>query len=98
PPHHHSFPTRRSSDLNHNWLALQAAPAFALTPDEAAILKQTEALLRKAEKLKQPELAEKLEEIVQQLQEGKIDAAQPAKMLDLRSEEHTSELQSLTNL
>ncbi len=68
---------------NHNWLALQAAPAFALTPDEAAILKQSEALLRKAEKLKQPELAEKLEEIVQQLQEGKIDAAQAAQMLDL---------------
>src|SRR5207249_7280608 len=68
---------------NHNWLALQAAPAFSLTPDEAAILKQTEALLRKAEKLKQPELAEKLEEIVQQLQEGKIDAAQAAQMLDL---------------
>src|SRR5437667_211508 len=68
---------------NHNWLALQAAPAFAPTPDEAAILKQTEALLRKAEKLKQPELAKKLEEIVQQLQEGKIDAAQAAQMLDL---------------
>src|SRR6059036_2458857 len=67
---------------NHNWLALQAAPAFALTPDEAAILKQTEALLRKAEKLKQPELAEKLEEVVQQLQEGKIDAAQAAQMLE----------------
>src|SRR5213593_1128160 len=67
---------------NHNWLALQAAPAFTLTPDEAAILKQTEALLRKAEKLKQPELAEKLEEVVQQLQEGKIDAAQAAQMLE----------------
>src|SRR5213593_1202031 len=67
---------------NHNSLALQAAPAFALTPDEAAILKQTEALLRKAEKLKQPELAEKLEEVVQQLQEGKIDAAQAAQMLE----------------
>src|SRR5438128_4578267 len=67
---------------NHNWLALQAAPAFTLTPDDAAILKQTEALLRKAEKLKQPELAEKLEDIVQQLQEGKIDAAQAAQMLD----------------
>src|SRR5437773_11041096 len=67
---------------NHNWLALQAAPAFALTPDEAAILKRTEALLRKAEKLKQPELAEKLEEVVQQLQEGKIDAAQAAQMLE----------------
>src|SRR5207247_6155799 len=67
---------------NHNWLALQAAPAFTLPPDEAAILKQTEALLRKAEKLKQPELAEMLEELVQQLQEGKMEAAQAAQMLD----------------
>src|SRR5438876_6357897 len=67
---------------NHNWLALQAAPAFNLTPEESAILKQTEALLRKAEKLKQPELVQKLEDIVQQLQEGKIDAAQAAQMLD----------------
>ncbi len=67
---------------NHNWLALQAAPAFSLTPDEAAILKQTEALLRKAEKLQQSELVEKLEDVVQQLQEGKIDAAQAAQMLE----------------
>jgi hypothetical protein len=67
---------------NHNWLALQAAPVFTLTPEETAVLKQTEALLRKAEKLKQPELAQKLEEIVQQLQEGKIDAAQALKMLE----------------
>src|SRR5262245_51815968 len=48
---------------NHNWLALQAAPAFSLTDKEAAILQQTEALLRKAEKLKQSELAEKIEDI-----------------------------------
>src|SRR5215510_3148378 len=45
---------------NHNWLALQAAPAFALSDKEAAILKQTEELLRKAEKLKQSELAAQL--------------------------------------
>lgn len=67
---------------NHNWLALQAAPAFALNEKEAAILKQTEELLRKAEKLKQSQLAEKLEDIVQQLQEGKIDAQQASEMLD----------------
>jgi len=67
---------------NHNWLALQAAPAFALSDREAAILKQTEELLRKAEKLKQPELVQKLEDVVQQLQEGKIDAQQAAQMLD----------------
>lgn len=68
--------------LNHNWLALEAAPAFSLTPEEAALLKETEALLRKAEAMNQSELAEKLEEIVQQLQQGAIDAAQAAQMLE----------------
>jgi hypothetical protein len=67
---------------NHNWLALQAAPAFALNDKEAALLKQTEELLRRAEQLQQSELAEKLEEIVDQLQEGTIDAQQAAQMLD----------------
>lgn len=67
---------------NHNWLAGQAAPAFALNEKESAILKQTEELLRKAEKLKQSDLAQKLEDIVQQLQEGKIDAQQASQMLD----------------
>src|SRR5215831_12117511 len=67
---------------NHNWLTLQAAPAFALNEKEAAILKQTQELLKKAEKLKQSDVAQKLEDIVQQLQEGKIDAQQAAQMLD----------------
>ena len=67
---------------NHNWLTLQAAPAFALSDKETAILKQTEELLRRAEKLKQSELAAQLEDIVQQLQEGKIDAQQAQQMLD----------------
>ena len=60
---------------NHNWLALQAAPAFNLTAQEAEILRQTEALLRKADELKKSDVAQQLEEIVQQLQEGKLDAA-----------------------
>jgi hypothetical protein len=67
---------------NHNWLTLQAAPAFALNEKEAAILKQTQELLRRAEKLKQSDVAQKLEDIVQQLQDGKIDAQQAAQMLD----------------
>src|SRR5262249_274438 len=67
---------------NHNWLALQAAPAFSLSDKEIALLKQTEELLRKAEKVKESELAEKLEEVIDQLQEGKIDAQQAAQMLD----------------
>ena len=67
---------------NHNWLTLQAAPAFALNEKEVALLKQTEELLRRAEQLQQSELAEKLEEIVEQLQEGTIDAQQAAQMLE----------------
>src|SRR2546426_10885743 len=61
---------------NHNWLRLQAAPAFSLTPQEAEILKQTQALLRKADALKNSEVAQKLEDVVEQLKEGKMDAQQ----------------------
>ncbi|HEY2380581.1 MAG TPA: hypothetical protein VGK48_05305 [Terriglobia bacterium] len=68
--------------FNHNWLALQAAPAFALSEKEAAIVKQTKELIHKAEKLKQSDLAQRLEDVVQQLQDGKIDPQQAAQMLD----------------
>jgi hypothetical protein len=61
---------------NHNWLKLQAAPAFNLTPQEAEILKQTQDLLRKADALKKSEVAQKLEDVVEQLKEGKMDAEQ----------------------
>jgi len=61
---------------NHNWLRLQAAPAFSLTPQQSEILKQVQALLKKANELKKTEVAEKLEEVVQDLQQGKMDAEQ----------------------
>jgi Ca-activated chloride channel family protein len=67
---------------NHNWLQLEAAPAFSLTDKEQAAIKQAVDLLLKAEKLQQTELAERLEDIVQQLQQGKIDASQAAEMLN----------------
>jgi hypothetical protein len=67
---------------NHNWLTLQAAPAFVLNEKEAELLKQTQELLRRAEQLQQSELTEKLEEIVEQLKEGTIDAQQAAQMLE----------------
>ena len=67
---------------NHNWLTLQAAPAFSLTDKEEAALKQAVELLQKAEKLQKTELAERIEDIVQQLQQGKIDASQAAEMLN----------------
>lgn len=66
---------------NHNWLTLQAAPAYPLTDREQSILKQTKELLAKAEKMQQSELAQRLEDIMQQLQQGKIDAAQALQQL-----------------
>jgi hypothetical protein len=68
---------------NHNWLTLQAAPAFSLTDKEQEILKLTKELLMKAEKLQQSELAQRLEDIIQQLEQGKIDPAQAAEMLEV---------------
>src|ERR1051326_4111958 len=61
---------------NHNWLRLQAAPAFTLTSQQEEILKQTQALLKRANELKKSEVAQKLEEVVQDLQQGKMDAEQ----------------------
>jgi hypothetical protein len=67
---------------NHNWLMLQAAPAFTLTPQEAEMLKQTQALLQKANELKKSEVAQKLEDVAQDLKEGKMDAAQVLEKLN----------------
>src|SRR4029078_12909543 len=61
---------------NHNWAYLQAAPAFSLSPEEQRLISKTKQLLKQAEKLDQPELVKKLEEIVQNLQEGNIDTAE----------------------
>jgi hypothetical protein len=67
---------------NHNWLKLQAAPAFTLTAQESEILQQTQALLQKANELKKSEVAQKLEDVIQDLKEGKADAAQILEKLD----------------
>jgi hypothetical protein len=72
---------------NHNWAYLQAAPAFSLSPEEQRLINQTKQLLKQAEKLDQPELVKKLEEIVQNLQEGNIDTAEALRQLeDLRNQ------------
>ena len=67
---------------NHNWVYLQAAPAFSLTPTEQKLINETKKLLKEAQKLDQPELVKKLEEIVQNLQAGNIDPAEALKQLD----------------
>src|SRR5262249_17253719 len=67
---------------NHNWVYLQAAPAFTLTPDEQKLISETKKLLKQAQKLEQSELAGKLEQIVQDLEQGKIDTAEAMKQLE----------------
>ena len=67
---------------NHNWVYLQAAPAFTLTPDEQKLITETKKLLKQAQKLDQSELAGKLEQIMQDLEQGKIDTAEAMKQLD----------------
>jgi hypothetical protein len=66
---------------NHNWLVLQAAPAYELSEQERALLEQTMELLERAEQLQQAAIADRLQEIVQQLQTGEIDAAAAAAQL-----------------
>ncbi|MBI4472585.1 MAG: hypothetical protein HY646_07945 [Acidobacteria bacterium] len=66
---------------NYNWLQLQAAPAFMLTDREQALVEQAKELIAQAEQMQQSELAERLEELVRQLQEGEISPSEALKQL-----------------
>ena len=57
---------------NNNWFYLQAAPAFSLTGGQKAMLDRAVELLKKAETLQRTDLAEKLAQIVQGLQDGSL--------------------------
>lgn len=67
---------------NHNWVYLQAAPAFNLTDAERDFLAQAQQLLAKTDLLNKTELASRIEEIMKELQEGKIDVAEALKELE----------------
>jgi hypothetical protein len=67
---------------NHNWMLLQGAPAFTLTPQEQKLINDTKKLLKQAEKAGQQDLAKQLEQIVQNLEQGNIDAAEAMKQLE----------------
>jgi hypothetical protein len=72
---------------NHNWLLGEGAPAFSLTAEERKLIEETKKLLSAAEKMNEPELMKKLEEIVENLQAGNIDPAEALKQLeDLRNQ------------
>jgi myosin heavy subunit len=67
---------------NHNWVYLQAAPAFSLTDAERNFLAQAQQLLAKIDLLDKGDLAARIEEIMKELQEGKIDVAEASKELE----------------
>ena len=67
---------------NHNWVYLQAAPAFSLTDAEQNFLAQAQALLKKTDQLNKTDLAARIEQIMKDLQEGKIDTAEALKELE----------------
>ena len=68
--------------LNHNWLALQAAPAFSLTPDQEAALRQIQEFLRQNEALRQSELGQRLEEALRKIEDGELDPSAVPELLD----------------
>lgn len=67
---------------NHNWVLMQAAPAFTLTPQEQKLINETKKVLKEAQKLGQQDLAKQLEQIVQNLEQGTIDPAEAMKQLE----------------
>jgi hypothetical protein len=67
---------------NHNWVYLQAAPAFSLTDAEQKFLAQAQQLLKRTEQVNKTDIAARIEQIIKDLQEGRIDAADALKELD----------------
>ena len=67
---------------NHNWVYLQAAPNFSLTDAERTFLAQAQALLKKTDALNKTDLAARIEQIIKDLQEGRIDTAEAVKQLE----------------
>jgi len=67
---------------NHNWVFLQGASHFRLTDAEQTFLAQAQELLRRTDQLNKTDLAARIEQIVKDLQEGRIDAAEAVRELE----------------
>jgi hypothetical protein len=73
--------------LNHNWVYLQAAPPFSLTEEERVNLANAIKLLEQAKAEENAELAGKIQELIEQLQEGEISVDDAIKQLDALKDE-----------
>lgn len=86
--------------LNHNWVKLQAAPPFSLTDDEQKSLKEARKLLEQAKALENAAIVEKIEDIIQNLEQGNISVNEAVSQLEgLKQEldEGNLDVASLTN-
>ena len=73
--------------LNHNWVYLQAAPPFSLSEEERLNLEQALKLLEKAKATENAELAERIQELINDLQQGEISLDDAIKQLDALADE-----------
>ena len=86
--------------LNHNWMKLQAAPPFMLSDDERRSLEETLRLLQQAKAEGSSEIVEKIEEIIEDLEQGNItidEAIQQLEELQQELEEGNLDLANMTN-
>jgi hypothetical protein len=68
--------------LNYNWLAGHAAPPFRLTDDERKSLQNALKLLEKAKAAENALIAEKIQSVIEDLEQGKISQDEAMKQLE----------------
>jgi hypothetical protein len=68
--------------LNYNWFALQAAPPFRLTDAERQSLKNALELLERAKAAENAVIAEKIENLIENLEQGNISVDEAIKELE----------------
>lgn len=73
--------------FNHNWVYLQAAPPFQLTALERASLDSALKLLSQAQAAKNAEIAEKIENLIEDLEQGNISVDEAIRELSELQEE-----------
>jgi hypothetical protein len=73
--------------LNYNWFALQAAPPFRLTDAERKSLQNALELLERAKAAENAVLAEKIENLIEDLEQGNITVDEDIKELEQLQQE-----------
>jgi hypothetical protein len=73
--------------LNYNWLAGHAAPPFRLSDDERKSLQNALKLLEKAKAAENALIAEKIQSVIEDLEQGKISQEEALKQLEALQQE-----------